>query len=82
MKRKKPHITQEQKHVESIPTIEEVSKIQPLEIEPHTKLVEKEVKTVGPEVGTEPLVVEQIEATKIVVEETLHNTFFSFFIIF
>jgi hypothetical protein len=32
--------------------------------------VEKEVKIVEPKVGTEPLVVEQIEATKIVVEET------------
>jgi hypothetical protein len=36
---------------------EEVSKIQPLEVEPHTKLVEEEVKTTKPKVGIEPLVV-------------------------
>jgi hypothetical protein len=52
--------------VKTIPTTkEEVSKIQLLEIEPHVKLVEEEVKTTKmeihvrttkPELGTEPLV--------------------------
>ncbi len=61
------------------PTIkEEVSKIQPLEIEPQTKLVEeeiktvkteKQVKTVKPEVGIEPLVDVQVEITETIVEE-------------
>jgi hypothetical protein len=38
--------------VETIPTTKEkVSKIQPLEIEPHTKLVETKVKTTKPKVG-------------------------------
>ncbi len=45
--------------MEFIPTIEkDVSNVQPLEIELHIKLVEKEVKTIEPEVGTKPLVVE------------------------
>jgi hypothetical protein len=57
--------------VEFIPTTkEEVSKIQPLEIEPHIELMEKEVKIAEPKVGTKPLVVEQVKTTKIVVEET------------
>ncbi len=56
--------------MESIPvTKEEVSKIQPLEIEIQTELVEKEVKITKLEVGIEPLVVEQIETTKNVMEE-------------
>jgi hypothetical protein len=57
---------------------EKVSKIQPLEVEPHTKLVEEEVKTTKtkvqvkttkPKVGIEPLVVVQVETTKTLVEE-------------
>ncbi len=67
--KKEPHITQEQEQVESIPTIKEkISKIQPLNIEPQIELLENQVKTTKPQVGTKPLV-EQIEATKIVVEE-------------
>ncbi len=59
-------------------TKEEVSKIQPLEIEPQTKLMEEEVRTVKtkiqirtaePEVGLEPLVDVQVEITKTIVEE-------------
>jgi hypothetical protein len=43
--------------VETIPTIEEeVSKIQFLEVEPQTKLMEKEVKDVELEMGIKPLV--------------------------
>jgi hypothetical protein len=39
--------------VEIIPTTkEEVSKIQPLEVEPHIELMEEEVRTVKLEVGT------------------------------
>ncbi len=57
--------------MESILTIEEeVSKIQPLEIEPHTKLVEEEVRTVDTKVGTKALVVEQVKTIEIIVEET------------
>jgi hypothetical protein len=37
-------------------TKEEVSKIQPLEIKPHTKLVKEEVRTIEPKVGTKPVV--------------------------
>jgi hypothetical protein len=54
--------------VETISTTkDEVSKIQPLEIEPHIELMEEEevkttktniqVKTTKPEVGTKPLVI-------------------------
>jgi hypothetical protein len=57
--------------VESILTIkEEVSKIQPLEIEPHTKLVEEEVRTAKTKVGTKPLVVEQVKIIEIIMKET------------
>jgi hypothetical protein len=66
-----PHITQEQEQMETIRTIEEeVSKIQPLEIGPHTELMEKEVKTIKMKVGTKPLVVEHVETTQTIVEET------------
>ncbi len=51
-------------------TKEEVSKIQPLEVEPQIELMEEEVRTTNLEVGTKPLVVIQVETTKIVVEET------------
>ncbi len=50
---KKPQITQEQKQMDIIlATKEEVSKIQPLEIGPQTKLMEKEVRIAEMEVGT------------------------------
>jgi hypothetical protein len=56
--------------VKTIPTTEEeVSKIQPLEIEPHIKLVGKEVRIVELEVGIEPLVAKQVKTTKSIVEE-------------
>jgi hypothetical protein len=43
--------------VETILTIEEqVSKIWFLEVEPHSKLVEKEVRVAELEMGTEPLI--------------------------
>ncbi len=48
----------------------DVSKIQPLEIEPQTKLVEEEVQIVELKVDTEPLVVVLVKTTKIIVEET------------
>ncbi len=55
--------------MEIIPKIKkEVSKIQHLEIEPHIKLVEEEVKTTKPKMGTKPLVV-QVEITEIIVKE-------------
>ncbi len=55
--KKEPHIIQAQQQVETIPTIEEeVSKIQFLEVEPQTKLMEKEVKDVELEMGIKPLV--------------------------
>jgi hypothetical protein len=37
---------------------------------PHTELMEKEFRTTELEVGTKPLVVEQVKITNIVVEET------------
>jgi hypothetical protein len=40
-----------------------------LEIKPQTKLVEKEIRTTKLEVGTKPLVIEQMKITDIVVEE-------------
>ncbi len=40
-----------------------------MEIKPHIKLVEKEVKTIEPKVGIKPLVIEHVEITKIVVKE-------------
>jgi hypothetical protein len=39
-----------------------------LEIEPHIKLVEEEIRTAYSELGTKPLVVVQVELTKFVVE--------------
>jgi len=66
--------------VETIPTTEEkVFKIQFLEIKPQIELVEEEVKTIDTDihvrianlkVGIRPLVVVQVEITKIIVEET------------
>ncbi len=66
--------------METILTIEEeVPKIQLLEIEPQIELVEEEVRTTDTEihvriakleVGIGPLVVVQVETTKIIVEET------------
>ncbi len=47
----------------------EQSKMQPLEVELHSKLMEEEVKTTDLEVGIEPLVVVQVETRKIVVEQ-------------
>ncbi len=58
-------------------TKEEVSKIQLLKIEPQTKLMEEEVKTIKTkirvriaklEVGIEPLVAIHVETKKIIVE--------------
>jgi hypothetical protein len=55
--------------VETIPTIEvEVSKIQPIEVEPQIKLME-EVKIAKPELGTKPLVYVQVDITKTIVEK-------------
>jgi hypothetical protein len=66
--------------MESIPTTkEEVSKIQPLEIEPQIKLVEEEVRItkmeiqlriVELEVGIEPLVTVHVETIETIIEET------------
>ncbi len=66
--------------METIPTIEEEEfKIQLLEIKPQIELVEEEVRTIDTrihvriaklEVGKGPLVVVQVETTKIIVEET------------
>jgi hypothetical protein len=64
--------------VEIIPTIEqEVSKIQPLELEPQTELMEEvkitkmgmHVKTIKPKVGTKPLVIIHAEITKTIIED-------------
>jgi len=55
--------------VETIPTIEvEVSKIQPIKVEPQIKLVE-EVKIAKPALGTKPLVYVQVDITKTIVEK-------------
>ncbi len=55
---KKPQRTQEQGHMEIIPTIEkEVSNIQHLEIKSHIKLVKEEVRIAKPKMGTKPLIV-------------------------
>ncbi len=55
---KEPQRTQEQGHMEIIPTIEKkVSNIQHLEIESHTELVKEEFKITKPKVGTKPLIV-------------------------
>jgi hypothetical protein len=65
--------------VEIIPTIEqEVSKIQPLELEPQIELMEEvkitkmgiHVRTIKPKVGTKPLVVIHAEITKTIIEDT------------
>ncbi len=47
----------------------EQSKIQPLEVKPKIELVEKEVRTIDPKVGIEPLVDVQVETKNIVVEQ-------------
>ncbi len=43
--------------------------MQPLEVEPQSKLVEKKVKNTKPEVGAKTQVVVQNESTKIVAEQ-------------
>jgi hypothetical protein len=43
--------------------------MQPLKVEPHIELVEKEVKIANLKVGIKPLVVVQVETTKIVIEQ-------------
>ncbi len=55
--------------METIPTTYvEVSKIQPLEVEPQIELVE-EVKIAKPKVGTKPLVYVQVETIETIVEK-------------
>jgi hypothetical protein len=51
--------------METTLTIEvEQSQMQPLEVKLQNKLVEEEVKTVDSKVGTEPLVIIQVETTE------------------
>jgi len=66
--------------VETIPTIEvEVSKIKPLEVEPQIKLMEEEVRTTEPKVGTKPLVFAKVKTTKIIVEKPDVNKVVDYF---
>ncbi len=53
--------------METTPTIKEKQlQMQPLEVEPQSKLVEEEVKSIELEVGVEPHVVVQNKSTEVV----------------
>jgi len=55
--------------VEITPTTKvEQSKLLPLEVKPHTELMEEEVKIIDSKVGTKPLVV-QVETSETIVEQ-------------
>jgi hypothetical protein len=69
-KKRKNHSQLKNKNMWTIPTTKvEHSKMQPLKVEPHIELVEKEVRTKDLEVGTEPLVAIQVETTKTIMEQ-------------
>jgi hypothetical protein len=43
--------------------------MQTVEIEPHIKLMEEDIRIADSDVGTKPLVVVQVELTKFVIEQ-------------
>ncbi len=52
--------------MEVTPTLEKtISKIQNLEVEPHTKLVGEDIRTTKPKVNIEPLVFVQLEINEL-----------------